>query len=228
MACRLFRALPLLIGVIAPGLLMAQAGTGSARSILRRSTADQITFVETTVDQGFPEHRVDELTMLVINRSDIAVPTILRKLEDVLDSQTAPARIVDTAVEMIAYAGDEQAIRAIGQLLSVDEKRFGPYIGRTLDNAGNWRNPFGVAYRALEMSDRRIIGPTMNWVEAGMDSRGRQRQWAEAILDRYGKVPATSEWANDPIASRLDQASALGSRVLSVASEVQRNRSQRQ
>ena len=30
-----------------------------------------------------------------------------------------------------------------------------------------------------------------------------RRQWAEALVDRYGAVPSPTQWMNDPIASRL-------------------------
>lgn len=233
MACRFLRchhSLLLLIGLTAPGLTFGQSGSGPARSVLQLSSADQIAFLEATMDLGFPEDRADQVTMLVINRSEIAVPVILARLQAALSSQDTSSQFVDTAIEVIAYAGDEQAIRAVGRLLSIDEKRFERYVGRTLTNAANWRNPFGLAYRAIEMSDSRITALTMKWVEASMDSARRQSQWAEAMLDKHGRIPTESDWANDPIASRLTAEGAAGvkARVLGAASEAQHLRERRQ
>lgn len=228
MVCRILRwHLVTLLGLMAPELFGQPEEGGSARSILKLSDADQIAFLETTMDQGFPEDRGDRVTMLVINRSEIAVPVILAKLESALSSEAAPPGLVDTALEVIAYAGDEHAMRAIERLLSFGEGRFGRYVGRTLTNSANWRNPFDLAYRALEMSDNRITTLTIRWVEASMGSIRRQRQWAEAMLDRHGRVPKESDWANDPIASRIaatERLSGVRERVLSAAHEIHRLR----
>lgn len=227
MACKtVLLRIPMLIGLAVPVLMLGQAESISARNILKQSTADQIAFLETAVDLGFPEDRADQITMLVINRSEIALPILTRRVEDALISQTAPARVVYMAVEMIAYAGDEEAIRAVAQLMSADERRFGPYVGRILDNASNWRNPFSLVYRVLDRSDSRVAGLAMKWVEARLDSTNMQRKWAEAMLDNYGKAPGASDWARDPIATRLNagRSYSLRDQILSAASDVQRDR----
>lgn len=136
---------------------------------------------------------------------------------------------MDTASEMIAYAGDAQALRAIAKLVAVDESRFGPLVGRTLDNAGNWRNPFTVVYKGLELGDEGVARRVTAWVESALASNRMQRAWAEAMLDKYGKVPDETEWATDPIASRLeDRASPeLRQSVGRFAAEALRNRAKK-
>jgi hypothetical protein len=199
----------------------------SARTILDTSEAEQMKFVNETIAAGFPGDRADQMTMLIINRSAVTLPLIAGKLEEALKSTSTPKSFVDTASEMIAYAGDEQSLRALSKLISFDERRFGWLIGRTLDNAGNWRNPFTVAYRGLEMGDEAVSRYTAAWAEAVLTSERMQRVWADAMLDRYGKVvPSETEWAQDPIASRLkDRASPeLRQSVVRFAAEAQSKR----
>jgi len=208
MVCRLSLIAALLVA--APVCLNSQNASGqtpsemtSARSILHWSTGDQTEFINATIDQGFPESRADQMTMLIINRSELTIPLILAKLEAALSTDSDSAPFVATAVEMIAYAGDEEALRAIGRLIRIDEKRFGRLVGRTLDNAANWRNPFTLAYRAFDLADATVSRHVAQWTEQTLKDAGPKRLWAKAMLERYGRVPDESEWAKDPIASRL-------------------------
>jgi hypothetical protein len=127
---------------------------------------------------------------------------------------------------MIAYAGDEQALRAVRKLMAMDESRFGPLVGRTLDNAGNWRNPFTVAYHGLALGDDSISTRIGMWAEFALASTRMQRAWAEAMLDRYGSVPDESVWDSDPINSRLKDRKSpeLHQNVVRFATEAQRKR----
>src|ERR1035441_1674298 len=84
----------------------------SARTILDTSEAEQMKFVNETIAAGFPGDRADQMTMLIINRSAVTLPLIAGKLEEALKSTSTPKSFVDTASEMIAYAGDEQSLRA--------------------------------------------------------------------------------------------------------------------
>jgi hypothetical protein len=213
-----------------PLAILGQSQGGSAKSILALSESDQIAFAEATFEQGFPEDRADQLTMLVVNRSHVVVPILVARLETVLNSTDKPQLLADTAIEVISYAGDVVAIRAVGRLLPLDEQRFGPYVGRVLTNAANWRNPFALVYQTLEIPDSRVAPFAMRWCEESLASTRRQRQWAEAMLDKYGRVPAESDWASDPIASRLNSTGTafLRERVLAAAAEAQRIRQQRQ
>ena len=212
--------------VLASSTLHGQDVAPLARTILDLSDGEQIAFIRSTMELGFPINRADQMTMLIINRSAVTLPLIEAKLEEALKSTQAPKGFVETASEMIAYAGDELALREISKLLAVDENRFGPLVGRTFDNAGNWRNPFTVAYRGLELGNEAVSRHTVAWVASALASDRMRRTWAEAMLDRYGKVPGDPEWATDPIASRLkDRASPeLRQSVGRFAAEVQRKR----
>lgn len=209
-------------------VIFAQAPSPNkdAKSVLHLSEAEQRRFVNLVLDAGFPENEGDRFSLLLVNRSALVVPILESRLEQELMELPRSGRLVELASAMIAYAGDEQALRAISKLLVVDQTRFGSLVGRTLDNAGNWRNPFTVAYRGLEMGDEAVSSHIAAWAESALASNRMQRAWAEAMLDRYGKVPSESEWTIDPIASRLkDRVSPnLRQNVLRFATEAQNKR----
>jgi hypothetical protein len=219
----------LAVVLLASSALDGQDVVPPARTILDLSNSEQIAFIRSTMELGFPANRADQMTMLIINRSALTLPLIEAKLEKALKSTPPPKSFVETASEMIAYAGDEQALRVISKLVALDENRFGRLVGRTLANAGNWRNPFSVIYSGLEIGDEAVSRYVAAWVESALASNTMQRTWAEAMLDRYGKVPGDSEWATDPIASRLkDRASPeLRRGVLRLAEDAKQRREHR-
>ena len=183
-------------------LLVACAHGQDAKAVLNLSDDEIRQFVETTVDQGFPENRADQMTMLVINKSAV-VPVLETRIEQMLNASAPQQRAVDIASEMIAYAGNEQSLGAISKLSTIDAKRFGKLVGRTLDNAMNYGNPFTVAYRAFDIGDEGIARSVASWCDSALATDRMKRLWAQAIVDRYGKVPSETEWISDPLASRL-------------------------
>jgi hypothetical protein len=226
----LLRWLPPILALLAsfPGVIDAQAVLPQARTILDLGEREQIAFINDTMDLGFPANRADQMTMLIINRSALTLPLIEARLEKMLKFSLMPKSFVGTASEMIAYSGDEQALRAISKLMAIDETQFGPLVGRTLYNALNWRNPFTIAYQGLELTDEALSRYTAEWAELALGSNRMRRAWAEAMLDRYGKVPDESDWANDPIASKLKSGSTTELRqiVMRLARETSRKRQQ--
>jgi hypothetical protein len=220
----------LLLTVCASSLAFAQGQVNEpARKILELTDAEQIEFIAASLEQGLPDSRADQMTMLVINRSSITLPLIEEKIEQALKQQSPPQKLVDTAAELIAYAGDEQALDAIVKLIRIDETRFARLVGRALTHSANWRNPFTLAYRGLQMGDEAVSRYTTTWAEAALTSSRMQQTWAESMLDRYGKVPSETEWAQDPIASRLkDRVSPeLRQSILRSATEAQSKRARR-
>ena len=209
-----------------PATVWGQEPIPPARTILDISQGEQTAFINRTMDLGFPQDRADQMTMLIINLSAITLPLIDAKVEEALKSPSTPKGFVDTASEMIAYSGDEQALRVISKLMALDEKRFAPLVGRTLDNASNWRNPFSVAYRGFEIDDETVSRHISAWAESALASPRVQRAWAESLLERYGKVPGESELASDPIAFRLKNGPSpeLRQNVVRFATEAQRRR----
>ena len=188
---------------LAVTLLVAGAHGQDATAVLNLSDNEIRKFVETTMDQGFPENRADQMTMLIINKSAVAVPVLETGIEEILNSPEPSLKAVDIASEMIAYAGNEQSLRAISKLSEIDAKRFGKLVGRTLDNAMNYRNPFTLAYRSFDIGDKTVSQSVVSWCDSALATDRMKRLWGEAMVDRYGRSPTQADWANDPLASRL-------------------------
>src|SRR5689334_18099380 len=140
------------------------------KSILRASEAEQVAFAKTVLEQHFPENEGDKFSLLLVNRSALVVPLIESRIESELRTESRSERFIDLASTMIAYVGDDHSLRAIRKLIGIDERRFGTLIGRTLDNAGKWRNPFGVAYQALELGDDTVARYATTWTESVLTS----------------------------------------------------------
>lgn len=224
----------LVFSVYAAGLLQLCSGQTTqnlegAKSILQLSEAEQVDFAKSVLDQHFPAEQGDRFSLLLVNRSQLVVPLIESKIEAELQSSPRSESFIDLATAMISYAGDEQALRAVNQLIQIDPKRFDSFVGRTLDSAGNWRNPFDVAYRGLEMGET-ISVEIGAWADSVLPLRKMQRFWAESMLGRYGKVPGESEWTSDPIAARLKsrQPENLQESVVELAKEAAARRDKRQ
>jgi hypothetical protein len=162
---------------------------------------------------------------------------IERKIEEVLkaaspeecfsDKSVKPQAFVDLAAWTIPSAGDVVALREIGKLLAIDERRFDTLVGNTMATAQNRRNPFAVAYQGFEIGDPAIDKRIMEWIEAQFDNKTAFRQgqlkhwWAEAMAERYSIAPGEVQWVNDPIATRLKPslARALHDEILRLAAE---------
>jgi len=71
-----------------------------------------------------------------------------------------------------------------------------------------------------------VQGATMHWADSMIGFPHFRQRLAEAMLDRYGKVPSETEWATNPIASRLkDRASPeLRQTVVRFAADAQSKR----
>lgn len=201
----------------------------TVRGILQVSEVEHVAFAKSVLERHFPENEGDRFSLLLVNRSALVVPLIESKIEAELGSGSRSEQFIDLASAMIAYAGDEHSLRAIRKLIGIDERRFGTFVGRTLENAGKWGNPFGVAYQALELGDETVARYATAWAQSVLTSNRMQRAWAEAMLDKYGKVPGETEWATDPIAFRLkDQSSQeLRQSVLRFAADAKSKREKR-
>jgi hypothetical protein len=96
--------------------------------------------------------------------------------------------------------------------MKIDEHRFGDMVYIALLNAGHLRNPFKVAYQGFEIGDPEVDKRVVAWAEmifalkGQADYREKRQWWAEAMVEKYDGVPSGSQWATDPIVSRLDPA----------------------
>jgi hypothetical protein len=218
----------------------AQAGISPgqeplSRYILRMSEADQLAQLNTRLNEGLRD--TDGVDMLVLNRSSLALPVIERKIEEVLrspdprecftDKTVDTERFLAVAASMIADASDEQALKEISKLIAIDEKRFGRLVRNTMLSAQNRRNPFVVAYRGLDLGDPAVDKRILAWVEEQYGNKTEfwlgelNHWWAEALVERYGRVPLEIQWVDDPIASRIDRqlADSLHDEIFRLAAE---------
>ena len=207
-------------------LACSQGSPSDAKSVLQLPESEQRQFVISVLDAGFPEKDGDRLSLLLVNRSALVIPILESRIELELKRPQPSERLIGLASAMIAYSGDEVSLRAISSLVRIDEGRFGDLVGRTLDNAGNWRNPFTVVYRAVEMGDPLLVRKTTAWVDVALSADRLKRAWGEAMLDRYGRVPVDADWSKDPIASRLKNGTAaeVRQRVTTFATEAREKR----
>ena len=234
-----------------------------SRRLLRASEAEQVAAVNLALDKGLPPEQGDVVGPLFLNKRSLTLPLVEAKIEQVLrsaapkecftDKAADPERFIIVAAATIATAGDEEALRQIAKLIKLDEKRFGGFVGRTLDNSKDYaeaHNPFVVAYLGLALGDPVLDQRIAAWAElrlstdprerAGAEAVARKlgtrlepppsddykRAWAEALLQRYAGAPTESQWATDPLASRLPPSLALPTHaeVLRFAMEAQQKR----
>lgn len=196
--------------LLVPNSLGQVPESGSdAREVLRWPDEQQIAFVTSALKRGLPEADGDRFSLLLVNRSGLVVPEIETTVESELRRSPRSERLIDLASVMIAYAGDEESLRAVSKLLAVDEKRFDGLVARTLDSALNWRNPFSIAYAGLELGDDAISQRISTWCETALSSDDRMKElWGSAMAEKHGRALMLSEWANDPLVSRMSKRSS--------------------
>jgi len=203
------------IAALACALSLAQdkQGTGPARSIAEWTETEVETWMRSRLDHG--SIIGDDISVAEKYRSAIVVPLTEKKIEEVLKSTSPatcfsdpavdPGKFVRDAAGLITGDGDENALRAAGQLMKIDEARFGWMVRTILFGTMGYRNPFTVAYRGFAIGDPSIDSRIAEWTEAQLSQnvKSTQQDWAGAMLDRYSVVPNADQWATDPIATRL-------------------------
>jgi hypothetical protein len=212
-------------------VLIAGAQSSSNETPLDRmnrlSDAEQIALAKSIVDRGLPYGApADTLYSLAVGRSSVILPILEAKIEEALkapnpldvftDKTANPEAIIIYLWRTIVQVGDKQALLEASELLKIDEKRFDRMVAHTMYAAYN-RNPFKVAYQGFDIGDPAIDKRLVDWAEESLSaelpklgnplfdnvSDSPRRQWAEALVDRYGAVPTPTQWMKDPIASRL-------------------------
>lgn len=190
---------------------------------LRLSDSEMVALVKSSLDEGLLSPRSSGATIrLAAARSALVVPLIEAKIEQVLkspkpsecfpDASVDPQSFVDHATVLIwQEAHDENALKAIGELLKLDEKRFDRMVSMTLNQARSPNlNEFALAYRGLDLSNRALGVRIVRWAEERVAHEehphvpGSSRNlWAEAMVDRYGGVPTPEQWGSDPMVAGM-------------------------
>jgi hypothetical protein len=147
------------------------------RRMLDATVAEQTAWIKSDLERGMPPVDPDGgiISRLILNRSDVTLPLIEEKIEEVLRSPTPsdsftdksvnPAKFVDFAALAISEAGNARSLKEVGKLLKIDEKRFGYLVDHTLVKAGGYRNPFTVAYEGFAIGDPAIDSRIATWAE---------------------------------------------------------------
>jgi len=191
----------------------------SARDLAQSSEAIQKEWISSELDRGvlIP---TDTLGLLVLTRSSLAIPLIEKKIEEVLhsnspadcfsDKSVDPNKFVSLAAEIIAYAADEEALKAIDRLMKIDEARFGPLVSTALWRSYGTGKTVTVVYRGIDLGNSAMSRRIAEWIEPLLtDTKSPtavallKQQWAGAMVEKYGGVPTDGQWTSDPIASRL-------------------------
>jgi hypothetical protein len=197
----------------------AQTPATSAHDLLKSGDAKQREWIQSELDRGALEP-TDTLGAIVLANSSLAAPLIEKKIEEVLHSKSPadcfsdksvdPNKFVDLAAGVIAYAADQEAMKAIDSLMKIDEERFGPLVASALWRSYNTGKTAIVAYQGLDLGNAAMTLRIMEWIEPVLTDASRsaavlsfKQWWADAMVDKYGGLPTDLQWATDPIASRL-------------------------
>lgn len=187
------------------GIAHAQQ-TPTSRQIVEYSQEQAEALIQEAIDQEFPPVLVDRLAVLLINRPAEFVPRLAAFIASQyrLDAAARKERPVATAASLVAYAGHEAALRAVEELIALDQERFTPLVQSTLNCAQNWRNPYDVAYRAAENGDGVLRGELRKWLHSRTESPVSQRYWALAMNERYPGGLSEAVFERDPLVSMLE------------------------
>ena len=102
------------------------------------------------LDRDYGNQPADDLLMLTIQHSDVAVPELKRRLT-AYSQQSRKKLAGNSAVhaDALAYVANEAAVDALADLCARNGELFCPYLERTFDYAEGRSNPFALAYRAI-------------------------------------------------------------------------------
>jgi hypothetical protein len=166
------------------------------------SEREQREFLLQVLDRGLAEPDIDQVGLLTLNRSDLVVPELLKRIESAVRNRSLADRTIMLMAGMIAYAADERAVDGIARLCELDSKRFEFLVARALDYSTGQKNPYTLAYYAL-VRHPSIGHDVVQWIERSLEFPSNSSRWARAVLQRYDGPPNDADLRADPIASRL-------------------------
>lgn len=167
------------------------------------SDAEAKQLIEEALREGLPANRVDQVTVLALNRSRLVVPELLSKLEAARQDPAASEEFIYTVADIIAYVGDEVALDALLQLVASDYQRFAHFIGRALDYAHGRRNPYASAYYIVGRTNQQVDALILDWILTNAPRGHGFKDWAEAIAEREKGPLNETIFEKDPLISRL-------------------------
>ncbi len=196
----------LIPAIVAAALVAPAQEIPTSHEIVQYSPEQADALIREVIDQEFSPVLVDRLAVLLINRPAEVVPKLAGyiRAQYGLPEPEREERTVRTASSLVAYAGDETALRAVEELIALDRDRFTPLVQSTLNNAQSWRNPYDVAYRAIEIGNAAVRAEVERWVQSRTDSWVSQRYWAAAMVERYPSGLTDSVLESDPLVVMLE------------------------
>ena len=190
----------------------------SAR-IARMSDPERVALAKSILGHGMPPGSA--LGLLARANSKLILPVIEEKIEEVLRSPNPPNCFVDPTVDpqrvmilmwtTITETGDEQALIEASKLMKLDENRFGQMVDYTMGVAVGHDGAFRLAYKGFRLGDPAVDQRIVAWIKKLLevdtykiedpiyDSISPARDWAVALVERYGGMPSEEQWRNDPI-----------------------------
>jgi hypothetical protein len=156
--------------------IVAQETEAEWRRLTKASESELAAWVNVHLQAGMPPS--DVFGMVTLNRSEVVLPLIEQKIEEVLqspaplelfsDKSIDPQKFVHSAALSIAANGDVQALKEASKLIKIDEKQFGWMVEDVLLSARTYRNPFTLAYRGFELGDPAIDSRIAAWAEVDL------------------------------------------------------------
>lgn len=183
-------------------LFCSQANAQSMRRVTEMGESEQREFLMKTLDAGLPESEIDQLGLLSLNRSDLVIPELIRRIEVALQDHALADRTITLMAGMVAYAANERAIDGVARLCEIDAQKFGFLVARVFDYSVERKNPYTLVYYALA-NHSTIDGPVLEWVSASVRFPGNDKKWARALLERYNGPPSVTNLRTDPLLFRL-------------------------
>ncbi len=215
---------------LAPRGAAGQQRNEPSFDIRRAADEEMKEYVLETLALGLPPSRVDTLSWLALNRSGVVVPLLASRLEERLEAPGDLDRTDRTMADVLAYAGDEIALHSLARLSRLRPEQFGCFVERLLDYASTRRNPFTLAYAAVEIGPGAMSDAVVRWVLSSSERRDRLEQWAQVIRQRQSDRGPVAALASDPLVSRAPAGTAreLGEATKATSSDSAKPRAGKQ
>jgi hypothetical protein len=175
--------------------------TSGALQVLQLPEEAKVRFLEETIRLGFPEDHGDRAAVLASHESKITVALLEGAVRRHFVGEQVGLRL-EACMELIAYAGDENAFRAISGLTK-QRPELARYFNRTLQNARTVEDSFDLAYKGMAIGDPVLSREILNWTERMSSFPRRQAAWAEVFSRRFETRQVDDALITDPIAVKM-------------------------
>lgn len=190
------------------------------KAIAKMTTEQQLRFVKSYIDEGFPRgyltidgqliDRGSAAGLLMRAKGEILIPLVAERLESELALKNPSTNVIYNTTSLIVTAGTEEAFLTILRVLKDDPKRRDSYSVGVLVEAFSMDKIKGIAlwYKSLDSPDARIrerAGEACRVVfGGGVLSKEIWNAWIDALILRHGHYPSDVEMRNDPIVVAIE------------------------